>query len=128
MKPPSPPSEQARLLVEQFLAATETGEVERVLALLAEDTTVYSDGGGRVKAAGRPIRGADHVSRFLLGIWPRFGEQMERRFVDINGTPGCIMSSLGQVHYAFSFEIIEERVNRIYIICNPEKLRHLVPI
>jgi RNA polymerase sigma-70 factor (ECF subfamily) len=125
-QPPSPPTAQARRLVEQFLAAAATGEVDNVLALLADETVLYSDGGGRVKAAGRPIAGADRVSRFLLGIWPRFAAGMDIRFVDINGNSGCVMSSQGQVHYAFSFEIAGDRLRNIYIMCNPEKLRHLM--
>ena len=51
-KTPTPPTEQARKLVEQFLAAAATGEMNGVLALLTEDSAVYSDGGGKVKAAG----------------------------------------------------------------------------
>lgn len=124
-KAPAPPTEQARKLVEEFLAATASGKVDDVLALLTEESTVYSDGGGRVKAAGRPILGADHVSRFLLGIWPRFVGAMERRLVDINGSPGLLMCSEGKVQYAFSFELAGDRVRNIYIICNPDKLQHL---
>jgi RNA polymerase sigma-70 factor, ECF subfamily len=126
-QPPTPPTEQARQLVELFLAATATGKVEDVLALLAEESAVYSDGGGQVKAAGRAIIGADHVSRFLLGIWPRFTAAMERRLVDINGSPGLVMSMEGKVHYAFSFELTGDRVKSIYIVCNPDKLQHLAP-
>jgi RNA polymerase sigma-70 factor, ECF subfamily len=123
--PRSAPTEQARRLVDQFLAAAATGKVDEVLALLAEESTVYSDGGGRVKAAGRAIIGADHVSRFLLGIWPRLMMEMERRLVDINGSPGLVMSLHGKIHYAFSFEVAGDRLRNIYIICNPDKLRHL---
>ena len=126
-KASTPPTDQARRLVEQFLAAAATGKVENVLALLAEESTVYSDGGGRVKAAGRAIIGADRVSRFLVGIWPRFLTEMERRLVDINGNPGLLMSLHGEVHYAFSFELADDRVKKIYVICNPDKLRHLMP-
>lgn len=96
-----------------------------MLALLAEKSTVYSDGGGRVKAVGRPILGPDHISRFFVGIWPRFGAAMERRIVDINGMPGFLMSLDGQVQYAWAFALAEGRVQAIYIICNPDKLRHL---
>jgi RNA polymerase sigma-70 factor (ECF subfamily) len=124
-KPPAPPTEHARRLVEQFLAAAASGEVGGVLALLSEESTVYSDGGGRVKAAGRPIVGADHASRFLIGIWPKFVTELERRLVDINGTPGLLMSLHGRVQYAFSFEVEGERVRNIYIFCNPDKLQHL---
>ncbi len=125
-RPAAPPTEQARQLVEAFVAASASGDVKNVLALLAEEPIVYSDGGGKVKAVGRPIRGQDFVSRFFVGIWPRFMPQMERRFVDVNGGHGIVMSSQGQVHYAFSFEIADGRVRAIYIISNPDKLRHLV--
>jgi len=121
----TPPTEQARQLVEAFVAASATGDVKQVLALLAEQPTVYSDGGGKVKAVGRPIHGLDFVSRFLVGVWPRFLAKMDRRSVDINGSPGLVMSSQGQIHYAFSFEIADDRVRNIYIIANPDKLRHL---
>ena len=123
--PATPPTARARQLVEEFLAAAASGEVTDILALLTDDSTVLSDGGGQVKAAGRPILGADKVSRFLLGTWPRFGADMVRRAVDINGHPGLLLSHGGQVHYAFAFELAGERVRHIYIICNPDKLRHL---
>lgn len=122
---PAPPTEQARRLVEAFIAATASGEVKDVLALLAEDSVAYSDGGGRVKAAGRPILGPDHVSRFFIGIWPRFAASMEQRVATINGQPGLVMSTGGQVHYAFAFEVAAGRIRAVYVICNPEKLRHL---
>jgi len=120
-----PPTDQARRLVDRFLAATATGRVEDMLALLTEESTVYSDGGGRVRAAGRAIVGADHVSRFLLGIWPRHLAAMEKQFVEINGRPGLLMSSNGTIHYAFSFESAGDRLTNLYIICHPDKLRHL---
>ena len=122
---PTPPTEQARKLVEQFLAAAATGEMEGVLALLAEESTVLSDGGGKVKAAGRAIVGADHVVRFLLGIWPRFMTNVDVRHVDINGSPGITVGTNGRIDYALTFEIAGDRVGNIYIMCNPDKLRHL---
>jgi RNA polymerase sigma-70 factor (ECF subfamily) len=125
-KTPAPPTELARRLVDEFLAAAATGKVDDMLAVLTDDSTVYSDGGGRVKAAGRAILGADRVSRFFAGIWPRYMLELDRRFVEINGRPGLLMSSRGQIHYAFSFEMAGARVRAIYIVCNPDKLQHLV--
>lgn len=122
---PAQPTEQARKLVETFLAATSSGDLAQVLALLAEDSRLFSDGGGKVRAAGRPILGADHVSRFLIGVWPKFVGTMEPRRIDINGSPGLLMILNGVVQYAFSFELAGDRVRAIYIICNPDKLRHL---
>lgn len=125
-QPSAPPTEQARKLMETFLAATASGDIEGVLVLLAEDSRLISDGGGKVRAAGRPILGADHVSRFLIGVWPRFVGTMEHRRVDINGAPGILMTHEGKPQYAFSFETEGDRMRAIYIVCNPDKLRHLV--
>lgn len=126
-KTPPPPSAQAERLVEQFLAAAETGEVKELLALLAEDVTVYSDGGGRVKAAGRPIISADHVSRFLTGIWPRLPADTDWRPARINGRSGFLMRSQGEIYGVLSFDLTDRRVQNIYLILNPDKLRHLTP-
>ena len=126
-KVPTPPTAQARKLVEEFLAAAASGQMEGVLALLAEESTVLSDGGGKVKAAGRAIIGADHVTRFLLGIWPRFMTNVDVRHVDINGSPGITVGANGRIDYALAFEVAGDRVQNVYIMCNPDKLRHLIP-
>ena len=126
-KVPTPPTAQARKLVEEFLAAAASGQMEGVLALLAEESTVLSDGGGKVKAAGRAIIGADHVTRFLLGIWPRFMTNVDVRHVDINGSPGITVGANGRIDYALAFEVAGDRVQNVYIMCNPDKLRHLSP-
>lgn len=125
--PPPPPNEHAQLLVEQFLTAAETGEVKQLLAMLVEDAVVYSDGGGKVKAAGRPIISADHVSRFFAGIWPRLPADTEWRPALINGRTGMLMKTKGEVYGACSFEIAGEKIRKIYMVLNPEKLRHLGP-
>ncbi|QJE98667.1 RNA polymerase sigma-70 factor [Luteolibacter luteus] len=126
-KAPPPPSEQAQRLVEQFLAAAETGEVKQLLALLAEDAVVYSDGGGKVRAAGRPIISSDHVSRFFIGIWPRLPADTEWHPALINERNGFLMRTKGEVYGACSFETEGDKIRNIYMVLNPEKLRHLDP-
>jgi RNA polymerase sigma-70 factor (ECF subfamily) len=124
-KTPPPPTAQAEQLVEQFLAAAETGEVKRLLELLAEDAVVYSDGGGRVRAAGRPISSADHVSRFFTGIWPKLPVDTEWRPASINGRFGMLMHSQGEICGACSFDFDGSLIRHIYLVLNPDKLRHL---
>jgi len=124
-KTPPPPSAQAEQLVEQFLAAAETGEVKRLLELLAEDAVVYSDGGGRVRAAGRPISSADHVSRFFIGIWPRLPVDIEWQPASINDRFGLLMRSQGEIFGACSFDFDGSLIRHIYLVLNPDKLRHL---
>jgi len=124
-KSPPPPNEQAHRLVEQFLAAAESGEVKQLLALLTKDAIVYSDGGGRVKAAGRPIISADHVSRFFVGVWPRLPADTEWRAASINDRTGMLMYSQGEIYGACSFDFADSQVRHVYLILNPDKLRHI---
>jgi len=123
--PPQSPNDQARRVVEQFALATSTGEIDRLLDLLMEDVTIYSDGGGKVKAAGLPIRTADRASRFLVGIQRKLPADTAYRFATVNGMPGMLLLSGGQIYGAYSFDIEGNRVRNLYGIWNPEKLRHL---
>lgn len=124
-RPASPPSGQAQRVVEQFVAATTSGQVDDLLALLMEDVTIYNDGGGKVKAAGLPIHTADRVSRFLVGVQRKLPTDLQVRFTTINGLPGLLMFSQGQVYSAITFELIGDRIHNIYGIWNPDKLQHL---
>ena len=122
---PSPPDDQARLVVKRFVEATATGKMEDLLALLTDDAALYSDGGGKVVAAKRPVISARRVSRFFVGIRHRRPANTIHHFVHINGRPGVLMIADGQIFNAISFETNADRVQNIYVVRNPEKLRHL---
>ena len=64
----TPPSDQQERLLAGFLRACGEGDLPALLATLAEDVTVWSDGGGKVQAARRPVEGREKVARFLLGL------------------------------------------------------------
>lgn len=125
--PPAPPSERAQRIVQQFLAATATGDVQALMTLLTEDATLYADGGGRVIAAGRPICTSDHISRFFAGIRAKEGPltDTELRFLPINGRPGALLFRTGRLENAYSFDFVGDRIHAIYVVRNPDKLRHL---
>jgi RNA polymerase sigma-70 factor (ECF subfamily) len=122
---PAAPTDKAREIVEQFLHASSTGEMSELLALLTEDATFYSDGGGKVLAVGRPITSADHIARFFAGIRRKGAPVPEYRLMQINGCPGALGFMDGKVERAVSFQIEEGRIREIYIVRNPDKLRHL---
>ncbi len=119
------PSPRARSVVEQFMAATKSGEVGDLLALLTEDATLYTDGGGIVASAGRPILTADRISRFFVGIRHHGPAAVEFRAAAINQRPGGLVYVGGKLDRAISFELEGDRIREIYIVRNPEKLRHL---
>jgi RNA polymerase sigma-70 factor, ECF subfamily len=124
----APPSDRARRVVEQFLQATSTGQVGDLLALLADDATLYTDGGGVVNAAGRPIQTADRISRFFVGIRQRAAAEIAFRYTRINGRFGALVFVNDQLDRSISFELEGDRIVAIYMVRNPEKLRHLITL
>jgi RNA polymerase sigma-70 factor (ECF subfamily) len=119
--------EQAERLVERFTQATGTGDLNGLLAVLAEDITLWADGGGKVPGAAlRPIHGVDPVARFILSFMRRFVPQTRVvRAAEINGQPGFISYVSGTPVAALVFDLRDDRIRTIYAVCNPDKLRAL---
>ena len=72
---------QAERLTDAFLQACSTGDLNGLVQILASDAVLYSDGGGKAAAALAPIRGADRIARFFLGIMKKAPSSMEVRRV-----------------------------------------------
>jgi RNA polymerase sigma-70 factor (ECF subfamily) len=114
--------EHARLLT-RFLDAARTGDLAGLEALLVEDVVAYSDGGGRVRAALRPIVGRDNVLRFVAGLTQRFGLG-PASLVDVNGAP-AMRVNVGRQMQLLAIQTDGGRISAIYGVLNPDKLRHL---
>jgi RNA polymerase sigma-70 factor (ECF subfamily) len=110
------PAELARLL-EGFLAAARRGDVGRLERLLHDDVVVWSDGGGRVRAARNPILGRLKAIRFFVAVASR---QRLDRAAEVNGEPGLLVD--GRVRYTLSISVIGGRIAGVYMVSNPEKL------
>lgn len=118
---------QARRLLDRFTLAATAGDVDGLLAVLAEDITLWADGGGKVRGAAlRPVHGAPNVARFVAGVLQRF-VPVERtvRAAQINGQPGFVVYVSGRPHAALVLQIRDERIQTIYAIGNRDKLRSL---
>ncbi len=119
-------SAHAERMLEGFSRAATLGDMDGLLALLAEDITVWSDGGGKVAAALQPIRGAERAARFMLGALRKFVPVDHIvRPAEINGQPGLISYLRGKPRTALAFDIVGDRIQTIYIIANPDKLQAL---
>lgn len=103
----------------ELAQAVSSGEVARVVALLAPDSVLYSDGGGQVSSALRPITGADKVARFILGIASAPGMRVEP--VMLNGGAGAAVWMGGEVT-TVSLVVGEEGVSALFFVRNPEKV------
>ena len=115
-------------LVERLVSATLARDVEGMKELLAVDATFHSDHGGKAAAAKRTIRGADKIARFILGLQERFrapGE--ETRICTINGRPGIVETIAGAVITVLTFEIANGKIQSIFAVRNPDKLRGPLP-
>jgi RNA polymerase sigma-70 factor, ECF subfamily len=113
-------------LLERFLKAAETGDVESLSALLASDVVLYSDGGGKGIAVPNPVYGAGNVVRGILGAMARIlPRALVRRIVAINGEPGIVNYLDGEPHSVLILGVTGDSIQRIYVVTNPEKLSHL---
>lgn len=125
----APDEKQASRLVAEFTRATNDGDVEGLVALLAEDITLWADGGGQVPGAARkPVHGRDAVARFVIGTTRRFvGARTNIRAATINGQPGFIAYAGTHAQAALIFDIRDGHIKTVYAIGNPEKLASLPP-
>ena len=119
--------EQADRLVAEFLAAVQSDDAARLGTMLAEEAVLVSDGGGKAIAALRPLLGRDHVVRFLLGVARKVVERGPVELVPtrVNGLPGFILRDvIGLATFAFEPDA-EGRIAAVYVVRNPDKLRHV---
>jgi RNA polymerase sigma-70 factor, ECF subfamily len=114
-------------LLRAFEAAAESGDVEQLAGLLARDAVLWTDGGGRVKAARKPVYGAEKIARLLTSIAGREPTGTRRRPVRVNGDPGLRTDTATGPRGVVAIELAEGLIVGIRIVVNPDKLRHLDP-
>jgi RNA polymerase sigma-70 factor (ECF subfamily) len=115
------PSEHARV-VSSFLAAAAGGDLAALVAVLDPDVMFTADGGGQVTAALRPVRGADRVARFVVGIAAKNTDERVR-VVTVNGVPGIGMYRGDVLSGVVSLSVVDGRITRIDYVRAPDKLR-----
>jgi RNA polymerase sigma-70 factor, ECF subfamily len=112
-------------LLEKFVTALHAEDHDALLALFAKDATWTSDGGGKAKAARKVIHGAEHVARFVIGVWHRYLSHFTYRVVSINGEPGLLKYFDGRLLSATSIDTDGERILAVYTVLNPDKLNSI---
>lgn len=121
-----PAADEVDRVLAAFIQASQGGDTKALSHLLIEDAVLLSDGGGRVRAALKPIQGGSNVVRFLAGLarkWP-IKEPVALRRESVNGLPGLVVHHAGEPHpTVFAFEFTPRGVSALYVIRNPEKTR-----
>lgn len=112
-------------IILDFINSFLNGDMKKVMELISDDVILYSDGGGIVKAALRPILFKQRVLSFLKGIASKAPDELKTEIKKINGQWGVLNLISSVPHSVISFHIENYRVNAIYIVMNPEKLKHI---
>ncbi len=116
---------QQEQITAQFLEASTSGDLQDLLLLFAKDITFLSDGGGQVVATLKPIHGAGKIARMLLAMRHKWLANAVSHLVEINGQPGIIEYLNGKIHSAMTLEIVDGRIQSIYSVRNPDKLKQI---
>jgi RNA polymerase sigma-70 factor, ECF subfamily len=119
-----PSREQHERMVASFVLACQRGDVATLGALLADDCVMTSDGGGKAKAAKKPVVGAASIARALVGFAKHAAPEATLQLVELNGEPGVVFrGASGSVDSAFVFELESDvKIRAIRIVRNPDKL------
>jgi len=113
-------------LLSAFITASRSGDIATLTTLLASDARIVTDGGGKVTAALNVIEGAERAAAFLAGVVRKgWTDDTTVRFDTINGLPGLIVSGPHGLMQTNAFEFDGDVVKAIYVVRNPDKLRHL---
>ena len=118
----SAPRETHDAVVRAFIAAAGTGDLQQLLPLLDPDIVLVSDGGGLASTARRPVLGADHVGRFILGQLAKLGAALT---VSLHETADGLTLAFADgdvVHSVAVLDVRDDRISRVWIMRNPQKL------
>jgi RNA polymerase sigma-70 factor (ECF subfamily) len=115
------PPAQTRAALEAFQRAIETGDLQRLLDILAPDVVFLGDGGGVVPAALAPVAGADTVAH-ILG---RIAAAASLQPTQVNGYPALIIRLNGEIDTVIAVRVNDGLITGLYAVRNPEKLSHM---
>lgn len=120
-----PAPAQHRQLLQRFMDAAQRGDSPAIQALLHANATQFSDGGGIVTAAIRPLRGAERIGRLYWAI-ARRGAAQPAQLGYVNGELAILRFAEGRLASFTTIEVVDGRIAALYSVLNPEKLPPLV--
>jgi RNA polymerase sigma-70 factor (ECF subfamily) len=121
--PATTPAAQRADIVREFKRAWEAKDIDALVGLLDPDATAVADGGGRALAFLEPIEGSERIARAWIEIARRMSAGTTFLERTVNGQPGLVAQQDGVTVTVLAFEVADERIRRIWVVRNPEKLR-----
>ena len=115
-----PSGEEHTRLLSTFMAAARDGDLDTLTAMLGEDVVAWNDGGGKVRAALRPIEGLSNVAKLIAGLLTKF-DFTGVRLAEANGGAAIRAEAAGTEQLIF-LDFRDGKVNGLYAVLNPEKL------
>jgi RNA polymerase sigma-70 factor (ECF subfamily) len=113
----------AARVVQHFLEAAASGDLQKLMDVLAPDVVLLSDGGGKVSVNLRPVLTADKVARFLVGLQGKLAtDNPTAEPAVVNGRPGALVYVAGALDTVVTIEVDGDKISRVYLVRNPDKL------
>ncbi|MCG2641400.1 MULTISPECIES: sigma-70 family RNA polymerase sigma factor [Bradyrhizobium] len=113
-------------ILQAFMTAYRTGNVDGLASVLSEDAVLYTDGGGKRRAALNPIVGRARILALLAGLARKRAEPVvELRPAIINGLHGCVATLANGELFTIAIEIASDKIDMVYVVRNPDKLKHV---
>ncbi|GFJ93232.1 RNA polymerase sigma24 factor [Phytohabitans rumicis] len=116
------PASLTRAALDSLRHAIETGDLQRLLDVLAPDVVLVADGGGIKQAALRPVTGAGKVARMFLGGLGKVDSILTAEPTVVNGNPSLVLRLDGQLDGILAVRVEDARITGLYYVRNPEKL------
>ncbi|MEU4821465.1 RNA polymerase sigma factor SigJ [Actinomadura citrea] len=122
-QPSATPAARHAGIVRAFKQAWEAKDIEALIRLLDPDATAIADGGGLAVTFPRPIEGGEEIARAWIEIARRRPGDMTFLERTVNGQPGLVAQQDGVIVTVFAFQVAGDRIQHIWVVRNPEKLR-----
>src|SRR5687768_12138478 len=110
-------------LIRKFSAASRAGDEKTLLGLFSDEISMISDGGGKVTAARKIVRGKSKLAHALGMFGTKFGAALKTVLYPINGEPGLLTFYEGKIFAATTFEFADGKISAMYRVMNPDKLQ-----
>jgi len=120
-----PLESEERRLANAYAAAILSRDVAGLARILADDVVLWSDGGGKTRAARHPLAGRDRVAKYLVSVSQQAPDETTAELVAVNGSLGWLATIGGAAMAVITFETAEGLVTGIRVVLNPDKLSHL---